>query len=134
MASHPVILLSPTTHPPSPHTQCKVLEPGSQLGPDAQSGLDKLGVSVANEQLERIAIVQVLPPLHHHGSFTKPSPPSNSEGTCLLVLQVQAKKPAYEVGTSSQLSFANKLTKKGELQLMSSVPPSSTCFLYLPPL
>lgn len=69
------LVIFTSTHPhPLTHTQCKVLESGSQLGPDAQSGLDKLGVSVGNEQLERIAIVQVHPPLCHHGSFTKPLP------------------------------------------------------------
>ena len=80
--SYRLVIFTPT-HPPSPHTQCKVSEPGSQLGPDAQSGLDKLGVSVGDEQLERIAIVQVHPPLHHHGSFIKPPSPSTSGGTCL---------------------------------------------------
>lgn len=63
-------------------SQCKVLETGNQLGPVFRSGLEKLGVSLTEEDLANIGIAQI-----------------------------EAKKPAYEVGASSQLSFASKLKR-----------------------
>ena len=44
---------------------------------------------------------------------------------CLLYLQVQAKKPSYEVGVSSKLSFASGLSKKNGKSMAWGV-----CILY----
>jgi len=71
-------------------SECKVLELGNQLDSDFKSGLERLGVSVDTQHLERIAIAEI-----------------------------QAKKPAYEVGASSQLALSSQLKKQGEPPLIA---------------
>lgn len=71
-------------------SECVVLESGNQLGSEFKSALSSNNVTVTDADLSSIAIARV-----------------------------EGKKPSYEVGASSQLSFASKIQAK-PLQPVSS--------------
>ena len=79
-------------------TETKFLKSGNELDACFKEGLHKLGWSLTEEQLETIALVQVSLCVCMCACVC----------VCALFImcaQIQASKPGYEIGASSQLSL-----------------------------